>query len=130
MDNALWPIVAQVLIAAVTFGSGWFLLRSQRRKIDAEVQDTTVSTMRMVIVEVRNELDRARKRIDELERCQTTLERQVHMLSEEKERQEIEIVKMRKRVLVLARGVGRLTDQIRDLGHEPVWTDAGEETED
>jgi chromosome segregation ATPase len=121
MEGDTLTLIVQIIVVIVTAGSGWFLLRRQRAKMDVEMTDTAVSTVQKVLEELRTELARSEERI-------AKLEKKVGILTQEKEAMRAELQALRRQIATLRRGVTMLTEQIKQLGHEPVWT--GEEEED
>lgn len=91
--------IVAILTAIITFGATWFTLRAQNRKLDAEGTGILVGAS----VELVTKLT---ERIDDLETQVGVLEEKVNNLKNEK--------------TVDRELVGMLTQQVRDLGHEPV----------
>jgi len=118
MEN-WFPILVQIIVVIITSSGGWALLSDQRRKLRIETQDVAVNAMHKVNDELRDELERARCRIHALEAAQEEGESRIGNL-------EATLAIVQKRLMVLSVGVRLLTEQIRSLGHEPVWKDVEE----
>ena len=115
MENWL-PVLVQIIVVIITSGGGWALLSEQRKKLHAETQDVAIDAMHKVNDELRDELERSRCRIRALEAAQKEGDVRIDNL-------EFVLATVQRRLLALSVGVRLLTEQIRSLGHEPVWKD-------
>lgn len=120
MENWL-PVLVQIIVVVITSGGGWALLSEQRKKLRVETQDVAVDAMHKVNDELRDELERSRCRIHVLETAQKEGDARIDNL-------ETMLTIVQRRLLALSVGVRLLTEQIRSLGHEPVWKDKEETT--
>lgn len=147
MDKWL-PIIVQLAIVIVSAAGGWYLLRDQKGKLRAESEGVIVNTAKGLVGTLREELDRANEKITALETESDNAQKKFTTLEVESKankaetdflRKEISVLKlstdteisglkaeqgkMQKRIAFLTKGIGILTEQIRNLGHEPAWVD-------
>jgi ribosomal protein L29 len=133
MDKWL-PVIVQFAIVIVSAFSGWYLLRGQKAKLRADSESVMVETATGLVATLRKELDEAKGEIISLRVESKNSRVEVDFLRKELaslrlsteteiSRLKIELDKMRKRIAVLVKGIGVLTDQIKSLGHEPAWVD-------
>jgi hypothetical protein len=109
MDSGhILSAVVGLITAFLINGVGWFLVRSQRAKTNAEAADIITGSALKLVQELRQQVADLRTEVDTLE-------------------EELGIQKGLLKVVTelnvrLLRGTAILTDQLNNLGEEPCWT--------
>ena len=126
MDKWL-PSIVSLIIALVGFGGSLLLVRGQRKKLQADSEGIMVNTARGLVTDLHKELDETKAEIVILKAALKINQAEVDFLRQElsqlKLKTDEEMEKLRKLIVTLRNGIKILTDQIRNLGHEPAWTD-------
>lgn len=101
-------VVAGVLVALASgSGTAWFLLRSQRGKLNADSGKTRAEAADVLTGAALEIVRRQEARVEKLEDRVEELESRVEVLEKENRQ--------------LLYGTTRLTAQLLDLGHKPLW---------
>ena len=103
----LVPAVTGLLVALLTSIGAWFLIRPQRRKTSAEAADVITEAALKIVGKLQVQVDVLQEEVDEL-KCEVEL-------------QTVRIRTVGKLNAKLLRGSTLLTNQVLELGEEPVW---------
>lgn len=112
MDDQTTTYIVSAIVGLITAfiinGVGWFLLRSQRDKTDAEAVDVLTGAALKIVTKLQEQVAK--------------LEAHVEKLESELELQKGALKTMTELNVELLRGTYVLTEQIVGLGEEPCWT--------
>jgi hypothetical protein len=112
MDNQVTVAIISAVVGLITAflinGVGWFLLRSQREKTDAEAADVLTGAALRIVQALEG-------KVEKLEGIVENLERQLEI-------QRGALRTMTELNVELLRGTYVLSEQIVNLGEEPCWT--------
>lgn len=112
MDNQVAVAIISAVVGLVTAflinGVGWFLLRSQRDKTDAEAADVLTGAALKIVTKLQEQVAKLEGHVEKLER--------------ELELQKGALKTMTELNVELLRGTYVLSEQIVNLGEEPCWT--------
>ena len=122
MNVELWaPLATSIIISLIGAISGGIALFKGVRKERAEVAARIVEAADTMVEQYRTRLEECERLVKELNAKSAAQEVRLQA-------QARQIARLQREQEVLKAGAQALCDQIRELGHEPVWEPNGEET--